>query len=428
MRNNEDDARLSASAEQLVKLACQELGEMSARRRTEGFLALNARRSPAARRRRKRLALSFAAVVAALALILVFRRWPGFQPTKPLSYAIQGGRIDPSGALVATGIAEPTLRFSDGTTLKLLGGAHARLKDVQAHGARIALTGKVDVEVVHSQESRWLFDAGPFLIKVTGTAFTADWRNADGRLEVALRAGAITVTGPPTHEPIALRAGQRLIISTREQEVLIRDLNSTAAQPAVPRTPPDNVDESRSPPPPEGSALVQRPAPSPASAAPDTPSRATSNWPRELAAGHFSTIVQQAEQRGLEAALVELTSDDLATLSDAARYSRRDDIARRALVAQRTRFPKSARATDAAFLLGRLEEAGQRRELALGWYERYLDESPSGTYESEALGRKMTVVQRLYGVERARPIAEEYLRRFANGAYAAAARALVEAP
>jgi TolA-binding protein len=103
-------------------------------------------------------------------------------------------------------------------------------------------------------------------------------------------------------------------------------------------------------------------------------------------------------------------------------------VARRALAAQRKRFPASARANDAAFLLGRLEETAQHPELALGWYDRCLTELPRGTYTSEALGRKMTVVQRLYGAARARPVAEEYLRRFGDGTYAAAARALTRAP
>ena len=46
-----DEARedLSVPAEQLVRLACRELGEMSARGRAEAFLALSARRSARAR-------------------------------------------------------------------------------------------------------------------------------------------------------------------------------------------------------------------------------------------------------------------------------------------------------------------------------------------------------------------------------------------
>jgi hypothetical protein len=158
------------------------------------------------------------------------------------------------------------------------------------------------------------------------------------------------------------------------------------------------------------------------------PGSRSSNWTAAVAAGHFAVILQQAEQRGLETSLDEASSDDLAALADAARYSRRDDVARRALMAQRRRFAKSVRANDAAFLLGRLEETAHHFELALTWYERCLTESPRGTYTSEALGRKMTVVQRLHGAGFARPIAEDYLRRFEKGTYAAAARALIRSP
>jgi hypothetical protein len=179
---------------------------------------------------------------------------------------------------------------------------------------------------------------------------------------------------------------------------------------------------------PKGSSSAtpaEPPAPGPPSS---TSGSVGTNWASELAAGRFATILQQAERRGFDTVLARGSSDELAALADAARYSRRDDVARRALVAQRRRFPRSARANDAAFLLGRLEETAGRPGAALDWYERCLDESPHGTYMPEALGRKMTVVQRLHGDARARPLAEEYLRRFADGTYAAAARALLRAP
>jgi TolA-binding protein len=429
MRGGEPSKDLGAPAEELVKLACEELGEMSARRRMEGFLELNARRSPGIRR--KRFVLSFAAVLVALALVLVVYRWVGLREEGVISYAVEGGRIDPTGVLEARGTTEPTLRFSDGTEVVFLAGSRGRIKSVGKHGARIAVTGKVDVNVVHWRGSHWLFDAGPFLITVTGTAFTAEWRDTDERLEIALKTGAIAVSGPLSDDPITLRAGQRLIISTREKEVLIREIGSATtasdvASSASPRLP-GNIDGAP-PPRPESLPSDQRSAPSTAAPAPDATGPVASSWTNELAAGRFAIILQQAEQRGLDRVLTEATSDDLAALSDAARYSRREDVARRALVAQRRRFPQSARANDAAFLLGRLEEAAEHAELALDWYERCLEESPQGTYTSEALGRKMTVVQRLHGADRARPIAEEYLRRFGNGTYAAAARALIRAP
>jgi TolA-binding protein len=122
--------------------------------------------------------------------------------------------------------------------------------------------------------------------------------------------------------------------------------------------------------------------------------------------------------------LAEANSADLAALADAARYGRHDDTARRALLAQRRRFPASSAARDASFLLGRLEETRGDTSGAVEWYDRYLAESPSGTYASEALGRKMNVMQEVYGDERVRPVAAEYLSRFPQGTYAARARAL----
>jgi TolA-binding protein len=131
----------------------------------------------------------------------------------------------------------------------------------------------------------------------------------------------------------------------------------------------------------------------------------------------------------LKATLERASSEDLLALADAARYRRRMDLARDTLLAQRRRFPDSPRALDAAFLLGRVEEASDSGlARALEWYDDYLKRAPKGTYASEALGRKMTLMSKLEGVSRARPVAEEYLRRFPNGTYAGPARAFVRAP
>jgi TolA-binding protein len=165
----------------------------------------------------------------------------------------------------------------------------------------------------------------------------------------------------------------------------------------------------------------------PAASAPARAPRAALSWGAALAAGDFEAIVADAE-RDQARALASRSSDDLAALADAARYRRRGDLAREALLAQRRRFPSSLRATDAAFLLGRLEEAaGGDLARAVKWYDRYLEDAPSGTYASEALGRKMVAVQKLYGTARARPTAEEYARRFPSGTYAGAARAIHDA-
>jgi hypothetical protein len=91
----------------------------------------------------------------------------------------------------------------------------------------------------------------------------------------------------------------------------------------------------------------------------------------------------------------------------------------------RGRFPSSADARTAAFLLGRVaEEQLHTSGDAIGWYEKYLGEAPAGAFAGDALGRKMLLVSTSQGRDVARPLAEQYLRRFADGAYAAAAHDL----
>ncbi|HYL40038.1 MAG TPA: hypothetical protein VET90_01905 [Candidatus Binatus sp.] len=119
-------------------------------------------------------------------------------------------------------------------------------------------------------------------------------------------------------------------------------------------------------------------------------------------------------------------SEDLAALADAARYVGSEDLARRVLLSQRRRFPGSARAAEASFLLGRLEdESAGPSPHALAWYDRYLDEAPAGAYVSEAIGRKMMGLERAHRHDEAAAIASDYLRRFPAGSYAHAARLLV---
>jgi len=147
-----------------------------------------------------------------------------------------------------------------------------------------------------------------------------------------------------------------------------------------------------------------------------------SSWGKRVAAGDFDGVLAEAQEVGLDAAIAKSSLADLVALADAARYRGRGDLARRALVAQRERFPASSAARTAAFLLGRLGE--NDREAAIGWYDRYLAEAPNGEFASEALGRKLVAVQALSGREAARPMAKEYLRRFPRGPYATKAREL----
>ncbi|MES1206879.1 MAG: hypothetical protein ABUS79_13160, partial [Pseudomonadota bacterium] len=153
------------------------------------------------------------------------------------------------------------------------------------------------------------------------------------------------------------------------------------------------------------------------------------SWNARLAEGRAAEIVAEARRRGLSKVLALGTSEDLAALADAARFERDPGLARLALLSQRRRFPGSPRAAEASFLLGRLDDAADDRSTrALGWYDQYLNEAPGGVYVSEALGRKMMVLERSGSHTAATRIAREYLQRFPGGTYSRAARALVHEP
>jgi len=364
-------------------------------------------------------AVTAALAVAGAGLVHVGRlRSPAAAPA--LTYTIQGGSLIDGGYLRESGHAGVKLVFAEGTEFRLMPGTRSRLRAVDASGARIAIEqGTAAFQVTPSTDHRWHVDVGPFLVTVKGTAFTVSWDAATERFELSLRRGRVTVSGPVSGGEIALRAGQRLRVDLPRGETLIRD-GDTEGEPGP------------EPSPGVAAAPSERPAPgveAPGSIPPPASRHdGRRRWALALAAGQLDRILDEAERAGVRSTLDHATSDDLLALADAARYRRRTDLAREALLAERRRFPDSPRALDAAFLLGRVEEAGDRGlARAIEWYDEYLTRASAGTYASEALGRKMTLTSKLDGAPAARPIAEEYLRRFPGGTYAGPARMLVRA-
>src|SRR5262249_28401285 len=141
----------------------------------------------------------------------------------------------------ADAAAEPVVRFVDGSEVKLKTGARARLVSVDHLGARFAIErGTAEVHVTPNPSAHWLFDAGPFTITVPGTTVSAGWDEADGRLDVRLEHGLVSVTGPVAGGPISVRGGQHLTVTLRQARVLLRGLDEAeqAPAPAAPPAPP----------------------------------------------------------------------------------------------------------------------------------------------------------------------------------------------
>jgi hypothetical protein len=394
-------------------------------------------RARLAGRKRQRVRLfrlsAVGAGATACALLWVFAGARIVTPkTTSLAYQVEGGEIVDGGYLRSLGSAGVRLRFAEGSELEFLAGARGRLRSVDADGARFAIErGTASVKVAHRPGARWLVDAGPFLIAVKGTTFTVAWDATGEQLDLRMEQGMVSVTGPLSEGAITVGAGQRLAINLPKREVVLREMDGaavlSAASAAVLPGPEmgfgkSGLDSER------GDSAGDG-----AGARPGVHARGAVAWPRSwtaaLVAGDMDSILRDVERRGLARCLAEASDEDLSALADAARYRRRDSIANQALLTQRSRFSGSARARDAAFLLGRLEEVRDGRgRKALSWYERYLEEAPSGAYAGEALGRKMIVTHELMGVDAARTVADDYLRRFPAGTYAGAARALRRGP
>jgi TolA-binding protein len=390
----------------------------------DGFLD---RIAPTKTRWRTRVRWSVASMTVALCTLAVlqvssvsWKRWSAKAPT--LTYRIDGGSALDGGYLRESGHAGMSLVFNEGSKLALTAGTRSRLQIVDSDCVHVAIErGKGSFQVAHKGNRRWLVDVGPFLVTVTGTVFTASWNPLSEEFDLRLQEGSVLVRGPVSAGEIALRSGQRLVANLAKVQTVITEetpeqaSTEPAAGPATPPVTPPGLQPSPS-----------APAQAPAASTPAAQPASDRQWSRRLARGQWDSILQDAKRIGIEATLGQASSEDLFALANAARYRHRLDLARSALLTERRRFPESRRALEATYLLGRVEES---REVgtaqAIAWYDEYLIRAPSGPLVGEALGRKMTLTDKLEGAAQARTLAEEYLRRFPKGNYAGSARELL---
>jgi len=349
------------------------------------------------------VAVAGSATVLAAALFFV----QGADPK--LSFQVAGGALDSSGRVV--GQEHTKIRFSDGSEATLERGAEARITNVTERGAEVVLShGRMNLHIAKKPEASWKVAAGPYDVRVTGTAFDVSWSNQSQAFDLRMQTGAVIVTGPLAGSGIVLRAGQHLFGGVAEGRLTVEGTEATASPaPAVAA-----VEPAQARPTPQGLS------PAPAAPTPAPHGSEAHAWTRHVAQGHFNTVLDEAEQRGLDRTLSGGSLEELAALADAARYAGRSAIAKRVLLAERQRFPSSGPARDAAFFLGRIAEEGGGG--AIEWYERYVSESPRGAYASQAFGRKMMLLYKQRGAGSAGPVAVDYLGRYPNGPYAAAAR------
>jgi hypothetical protein len=177
------------------------------------------------------MAIGGATTAVALGVVLLRRAWcSGWDAGSPaLALQVEAGAIDATGAIVprpGDALSQPALRFEDGTVIKLGNETRGRLGKIDGHGAEVAIeNGSAHVSVVHKPKARWLINAGPYVITVHGTVFSASWDESQQRLDVKMERGLVSVSGPVTNGPISVRAGQSLTVKLKRSQVLLRDLD-----------------------------------------------------------------------------------------------------------------------------------------------------------------------------------------------------------
>lgn len=357
------------------------------------------------------------ALIPALSIAGALLIW--WQLPSKLRYEVVGAAQNGSYVSASTDRAA-SVRFSDNTQIEVAAASQLRIDETTRHGGRVLLErGRAQVHVVHRAESRWIFVAGPFEVRVTGTRFDLKWDPVQEAFELDLHEGSVEVQSPLSPAPVVLRAGQEFHADLRRHSMTTTDTATENASPepavtgdANPSSP-DIVDAQG----PDGGAT---PAPAPAASAP------APSWSKLVATGQFKTLLAQADARGVDACSRTCSAADLSALADAARYTGRSDVADQSLRALRARFVGAPEGRSAAFLLGRMQEQRGAAADARVWYDRYLTESPGGAYAAEALGAKMRMTLKLQGKAAAAPIATDYLRRYPKGVHAEMARGIVD--
>jgi hypothetical protein len=367
-----------------------------------------------ARVRRRRAILSVAAGVAVVVSVGI-GGWMGQTKQASIQYRVlPGSDLGLVGAYVApTGDTPLDLRFTEGSFVELKPGARARVAATTPRGATVLLeTGRASVDVAHRERAEWTFMAGPYSVRVHGTSFTVEFDPKTQLFELNMRSGIVSVEGPGISQPVEIRGAQRFVhragLGVEPPEAKV----SAELAPAPPVR--ESASETkRSDTKSEGSGSV---------AAGSAPAGSVvASWEALVRRGEYSTVLRDAERRGLPLVLSTVTAPEIMALGNAARFAGRAEVGREAYKALRQRFAGSPAAAAAAFLMGRLSETSAPGE-ARRWYERYEQEAPKGPLVAEAMGRRLLLTQTSGSRAEIQRLAEDYVRRFPDGPYAGVAR------
>ncbi len=356
------------------------------------------------------LAVSFAVACAAAFPVFYALRVPPSHRA-PLSFAVDAlAQADVSEAngrgYVAAHGKDASVRFSDGSEVVLARDARARIESTTADGARVVVErGTTHARIVHKATTQWHFVAGPFDVEVTGTAFDLTWDAAHETATVAMAEGSVVVRGCGAEEGKRLVRGEVLRAQCTNRPVYDVASNMAAAPSPTPTPFAEGVPTTLA----SGEPMHVLMAP--------LPHRATN-----------ATTVASANVNVTPTAPADPAAIAAALWNDGNAARERGDLAetKRLRAELRSRFPRDARATVAAFELGQMAfDADHDYSAAERWFASYLREAPSGSLAREALGRSMESRVRSGNRVGARELAARYIEEFSAGPHASLAKKLM---
>ncbi|MBI5526753.1 MAG: FecR domain-containing protein [Deltaproteobacteria bacterium] len=391
--------------------------------------------------RRKRLVRSISAgaavaLVAAVAAIAIARLKPA-----PMAYSIGSESNSRAQARwFSNDAVSPLLAaFGDGSRVTFAAGARGRVIQSTTRDVHLLLEqGSLDADIKSAGNVKWEIDAGPFSVRVTGTAFNMRWDPVSAVLHVGVSRGTVVVFGIAGHaQGLTLSQGQLLRAAGAVVRITplvsadvatgndLRERDEKTPDFSTRRTPKDG--ES-----PEVAAAAAQRKPKPAAPAGATqktaaieaaPTPPPKPWVALYKQGKYAEAIKDASAEGFETLVGTVGVEDLWVLAESARYSRDAERSRIALNAIRLRFPESGEAKTAAFLLGRVTmESDGRPDEAARWFKVYRTELPGGPLDEEAAGRLIDALVKAQKTAEARAAAREYLNRYPNGIFAELAR------
>lgn len=372
------------------------------------------------------------ALAAALAFIVVVVAISGPTPGRVL--ALNGQSVT-SGTHVTTSRAEQVLTFAEGSTIALDPESSLEVPDASEQNVAVVLGhGSARFDVVKRHATTWRIQAGPFEVKVLGTAFRVVWLPELENFTLSVTRGNVSVKGPMLGEERAVGAGTRCVVDLKGGRFAIEPNSAEASsRPSLPPAEAStegheeanrelNTTELVAPLQSAATPLVlerQRPNTRAGTSAP--PNRPEA-WRELERSGQFEQAVKAAEHSGLDAIYDLADQEDLMSLARAARFASRADVSAGALLSCRRRFPGSRNAAMSAYLLGRNAAPVD----AVRWFNTYLAEAPEGSWAREAAGRLVEAHAAGGDKTATREAALKYLARYPSGPHAEFAKKVID--